>query len=57
MTKFLGWVCTLIWICIFNSGIICAVSGRPMTYDWTDVLLRDALIIVYSAGNLIREYC
>ena len=57
MTKFLGWVCILIWICIFISGIICAVSGRPMTYDWINVLLRDALIIVYSAGNLIREYC
>ena len=56
MNKFLGWLCTLIWICMFISGIICAVSGKPMIHEWTNVLLRDVLIIVYSAGNLIREY-
>ena len=56
MTKFLGWLCTVIWICVFVSNIVCVVNDKPVTYNWIEILLRDALIIAYSAVNLIREY-
>lgn len=56
ISKLMGWICTMIWVILLVSEIVCAVKGVPISYDWFDIILRDAIIVSISIGGLAREY-
>lgn len=56
MTKFLGWICTIIWVVVAVGDSIHCGMGMPLDIDWVDVLLRDWALAIVFVGRLFDEY-
>ena len=56
VSKLLGWICVAVWISLMVGDIICTINGAPVSYNWIDIILRDAIIVSMSIGGLAREY-
>ena len=56
ISKLKDWICVIIWVGLLVGDIVYAAKGASIPYNWIDIILRDAIIVVVSIVGLARWY-